>query len=283
MGVFDDQGWWTTEVARPKTDIFSHRGRVARLASPDGGLWNLSRIPGGAPPAPRSAPSSGACHPFGPSRVEPLPSAGSKALLDPATGSRGTVNRAPKAPLVYHSGIQRRPNADSLGSFVYPHFQRNQRQDPEKHPWNASTEYGEEGSAKNALRIAAITGVLAAPSAILLVPGLGSIYLALCVFAGVLIVRTAATAPEIALERAWCRPLARNPSVGLYLGFDREFRTHRLQRFRLQSPGAAADTACDSGSLCPALVGQTDNSGRSRRNRTERGNLWGLCHRLLHS
>jgi O-antigen ligase len=51
----------------------------------------------------------------------------------------------------------------------------------------SSTEYGEEGSAKNALRIAAITGVLAAPSAILLVPGLGSIYLALCVFAGVLI------------------------------------------------------------------------------------------------
>ena len=51
----------------------------------------------------------------------------------------------------------------------------------------ASTEYGEEGSAKNALRIAAITGVLAAPSAILLVPDLGSIYLALCVFAGVLI------------------------------------------------------------------------------------------------
>jgi hypothetical protein len=32
-----------------------------------------------------------------------------------------------------------------------------------------STDYGEKGSARNALRIAAITGVLAAPSAILLV------------------------------------------------------------------------------------------------------------------
>ena len=50
-----------------------------------------------------------------------------------------------------------------------------------------STDYGEKGAAKNALRIAAITGVLAAPSAILLVPGLGSIYLALCVFPGVVI------------------------------------------------------------------------------------------------
>jgi hypothetical protein len=50
-----------------------------------------------------------------------------------------------------------------------------------------STDYGEKGSARNALRIAAITGLLAAPSAILLVPGLGSIYLALCVLPGVLI------------------------------------------------------------------------------------------------
>ena len=50
-----------------------------------------------------------------------------------------------------------------------------------------SSEYGEKGLAKNAFRIAAITGVLAAPSAILLVPGLGSIYLALCVFPGVVI------------------------------------------------------------------------------------------------
>jgi len=50
-----------------------------------------------------------------------------------------------------------------------------------------STDYGDKGSARNALRIAAITGVLAAPSAILLVPGLGSIYLALCVFPGLLI------------------------------------------------------------------------------------------------
>jgi O-antigen ligase len=50
-----------------------------------------------------------------------------------------------------------------------------------------STDYGDKGAARNALRIAAITGVLAAPSAILLVPGLGSIYLALGVFPGILI------------------------------------------------------------------------------------------------
>jgi urea transporter len=51
-----------------------------------------------------------------------------------------------------------------------------------------STDYGEKGSARNALRIAAITGVLAAPSAILLVDGLGSPYLGICVLAGLLIV-----------------------------------------------------------------------------------------------
>jgi hypothetical protein len=37
-----------------------------------------------------------------------------------------------------------------------------------------STDYGEKGPARNALRIAAITGVLAAPSAMLLVDGLGT-------------------------------------------------------------------------------------------------------------
>jgi O-antigen ligase len=51
-----------------------------------------------------------------------------------------------------------------------------------------STEYGVKGAADNALRIAAITGVLAAPSAILLVDGLGSPYLGICVLAGLLII-----------------------------------------------------------------------------------------------
>jgi O-antigen ligase len=51
-----------------------------------------------------------------------------------------------------------------------------------------STDYGEKGSARNALRIAAITGVLAAPSAILLVDGLGTPYLGICALAGLLIV-----------------------------------------------------------------------------------------------
>ncbi len=51
-----------------------------------------------------------------------------------------------------------------------------------------STDYGEKGAARNALRIAAITGVLAAPSAILLVDGLGSPYLGICALAGLLIV-----------------------------------------------------------------------------------------------
>jgi O-antigen ligase len=51
-----------------------------------------------------------------------------------------------------------------------------------------STDYGDKGSARNALRIAAITGVLAAPSAILLVDGLGSPYLGICVLAGLLVV-----------------------------------------------------------------------------------------------
>ena len=51
-----------------------------------------------------------------------------------------------------------------------------------------STNYGDKGSASNALRIAAITGVLAAPSVILLVDGLGSPYLGICVLAGLLVV-----------------------------------------------------------------------------------------------
>jgi len=51
-----------------------------------------------------------------------------------------------------------------------------------------STDYGGRGSAKNILRIAAITGVLAAPSAVLLVDGLGSPYLGICVLAGLLVV-----------------------------------------------------------------------------------------------
>ena len=51
-----------------------------------------------------------------------------------------------------------------------------------------STDYGEKGLARDALRIAAITGVLAAPSAILLVDGLGTPYLGICALAGLLIV-----------------------------------------------------------------------------------------------